>query len=207
VRDATAMAALLLPGWVRVVGTLLLLAVAGVLARGAVGGSGPSRTWHEVYAVTALAMALMFAANSMVGPGPNWAAVTVMVVGVVGVVLVAVRLVRDRASAPVLPWVIALVDVVILVYIQVPSPSRPIPVCVLFAAYLAVQVVARGLAAVRARRAVTPPVAPSYSLVGAAGGPASTPEQAAAPAVATRTAPTAAALSVLALAMLYMISI
>lgn len=204
-RDATAMAALLLPGWVRVVGTLLLLAVAGVLARGAAGSSGSLRTWHGVYAVTALAMALMFAANSMVGPGPNWAAVTVMAVGVVGVVFVAVHLVRDRGATPILPWVIALVDLVILVYIQIPSPSRPIPVCVLFAAYLAVQVVARGLATVRARRAVAPPVA--YSLVGAAGGPAPAAEQAAAPAVATRTAPTAAALSVLALAMLYMISI
>jgi hypothetical protein len=207
VRDATATAALLLPGWVRVVGALVLLAVAGVLVRRAAGSSGSSRTWHGVYAVTALAMALMFAANSMVGPGPNWAAVTVMVVGVVGVVLVAARLVRDRATAPVLPWVIALVDLVILVYIQIPSPSRPLPVCVLFAAYLAVQVVARGLAAVRGRHAVTAPVAASYSLVGAAGGPAPAPEQAAVPTVATGTAPTAAVLSVLALAMLYMISI
>lgn len=211
-RDATAMAALLLPGWVRVLGTVVLLAVAGVLAHRATRTSGGPRIWHGLYAVVAAAMALMFAANPMTGPGLAPAALIVLVVAVVGVVVVIGAMVaRRRSDGLSLPWVFALVDVVIVGYTQFPSPSRPIPVCVLFAAYLAVQVVVRAVAAVRARRRGAPMPAPTRSLVGAAGGPTSVERPSTSGAAADGSGrgdtATMAALAVLALSMLYMVSI
>lgn len=220
-RDASAMAALLLPGWVRVLGVVVLLAAAAVLARRAARATGTQRLWHAGYAGVAVAMALMFAANPMVGPGPSWSAWIVLVGAALALVaLTAFMVIHRRSGGLAPPWLFAWVDLVILGYIQVPSPSRPIPVCTLFAAYLAVQIVARALAAARARRRP----APARSLVGAAGGPDPAAEHATehttehateqAPAHAGGTGTdlrggvdTMVALSVLALSMLYMISI
>jgi hypothetical protein len=210
VRDASAMAALLLPVWVRVLGAVVLLVVTAVLARRAALATGPQRLWHAGYAGVAVAMALMFAANPMVGPGPSWSAWIVLVGAALALVALTAFMVLHRRSAGLTPpWIVAWVDLVILGYIQVPSPSRPIVVCTLFAAYLAVQVVARAVAAARARRRP----APARSLVGAAGGPdpAASEHASARPDDAGGDlrggADTMVALSVLALSMLYMISI
>jgi hypothetical protein len=202
------MAALLLPVWVRILGTVVLVLTAGVLASRAARTSGSARPWHGLYALVAAALALMFAANPMTGPGLSPPSLIVLAVAVVGVIAVIGRMVaRRRSGGATWPWAIALVDLVILGYIQVPSPDRPIPVCVLFAAYLAVQVVIRATAALRALRSRLP--APERSLVGAAGGPTRDEDTAGAPSGgdAAGGALTGLALAVLALAMLYMISI
>ncbi|NMO92260.1 hypothetical protein [Actinomycetospora sp. TBRC 11914] len=189
----------LLPVWARVVGVVLLLGVLAVLGRETARTSGPARRWHAVYVVVAAGMVLMYAANPLDTPGFSAAGLLVFVVALVGVVAVAVAAVRHRGAAA---WLVALADVVTLAYVQIPAAVRPVVVCVLFACYLAVQVGLRVTVAVRALRGA--PQRASRTLVDP-GGRTVPAEPDARPGRSDAVVPIA--LAVLALAMLYVLSV
>lgn len=219
--DVTMMAATLLPTPVRAFWAIVLTGVLAVFVRHAASSSsGDRRLWSGAYAVMTLGMIVMFLANPMTGPGPSPDAVAIMALAGVGALVVAAWMLAHReADGFSLPWTFTLVDLVILGYIQVPSPNRPIVVCSAMAAYLAVQVIARAVAAVRAGRDADARSDEVRGLVGAAAGPArDTPDrrgpQRPPRKGRTRTTSSArvpalvpASTSLLTLAMFYMISI
>ncbi|GAA4826889.1 hypothetical protein GCM10023201_12060 [Actinomycetospora corticicola] len=190
----------LLPTWWRAVWVVLLLGVLVVLALAAARVTGRPRAWHAVYAGAAACMVVMYAANPMDTPGFNGAALTVFVIALIGLATVVVAGFRGGITAP---WVIAVVDVVTLAYIQIPADVRPVIVCVLFACYLAVQVALRLTVAVRALRGA--PQRASRTLVDPSGRPTS--DGLAAPTTTRADAVVPIALAVLALGMLYMLSV
>jgi hypothetical protein len=193
-------AAELLPTWWRAICVVLLVGVVLVLGRAAGATTGGARWWHVTYAVAAAGMVVMYAANPMDTPGFNAAALVVFVVALVMLVALAVAAVRTRPTAS---WLVAAADVVTLAYIQIPADVRPVIICVLFACYLAVQVGLRLTVAVRALRGA--PQRASRRLVDPSGRP--TPDdQAGAPSRRTG-AVVPVALAVLALGMLYMLSV
>ncbi|MCD2193740.1 hypothetical protein LQ327_10160 [Actinomycetospora endophytica] len=193
-------AAELLPTWWRAIWVVLLLGVVLVLGRAAATASGPARWWHAAYVVMAVGMVVMYAANPMDTPGFNGPALIVFVIGLVGVVATAAMAVRARPPAS---WLVATVDMVTLAYIQIPADVRPVIICVLFACYLAVQVALRVTVAVRALRGA--PQRSSRRLVDPGGHPAS--DDAAVETSARADAVVPIALAVLALGMLYMLSV
>jgi hypothetical protein len=185
-------AAELLPTWWRVVCVVLLLGVVAVLGLRATRTTGPARWWHAAYAAMGVGMVVMYAANPMDTPGFNGAALVVFVVALAGIVALAAAAVLRRAAA----WLVALADAVTLAYIQIPADVRPVIICVLFACYLAVQVALRLTVAVRALRGA--PQRASRALVDPSGtvGPSRRAD-----------AVVPIALAVLALGMLYMLSV
>ncbi len=194
-------AAELLPAWWRAVWVVLLLGVITVLGLAAARTAGPARWWHATYAVVGAGMVVMYAANPMDTPGFNTAALVVFVVALVGLVALAIAAVRGGRAVLTAPWLVAAADVVTLAYIQIPAGVRPVIICVLFACYLAVQIGLRLTVAVRALRGA--PQRASRSLVDPSGRPAA---DAAEP--STRgDAVVPIALAVLALGMLYMLSV
>ncbi len=193
-------AAQLLPTWWRGVCVVLLLGVVGVLAWAAARSGGSARWWHVTYAVVGAGMVVMYAANPMDTPGFSRPALLVFAVALVGLVALGAAALRG-GRAVTAPWLVAAADVVTLAYIQIPADVRPVIICVLFACYLAVQVGLRLTVAVRALRGA--PQRASHSLVDPSGRPA---QDAAAP--STRAdAVVPIALAVLALGMLYMLSV
>lgn len=209
-------AAALLPTWLRAVWVVLLAAVVAVLALQAARTPAPARWWHTAYAVMGLGMIVMYAFNPMDTPGWDVSALLVLVVALIGVValVVATVLQRRRGGKAPASWVIAVVDMVTLAYIQIPADVRPVIICVLFACYLAVQVVLRVMVAVRAIRGA--PQRASRTLVDPGGliDPRGRAEPGGQPA-GEGTAPGQSraevivplALTVLALSMIYMLSV
>ncbi|HEY2191805.1 MAG TPA: hypothetical protein VGH76_05815, partial [Actinomycetospora sp.] len=114
----------------------------------------------------------------------------------------AVRGRRDDGRAAT-PWLVAVADTVTLAYIQIPADVRPVIICVLFACYLAVQVGLRLAVAVRALRRA--PQRASSALVDPTGHPA--PDDATGTPSCRTDAVVPVALAVLALGMLYMLSV
>ena len=142
----------------------------------------------------------MYAANPMDTPGFNPPALVVFVVALLGVVALATVALRNRGAAS---WLVVLADMVTLAYIQIPAAVRPVIICVLFACYLAVQVGLRLTVAVRALRGA--PQRASRALVEPGGRPVA---DAGTGAASSRTdAVVPMALAVLALGMLYMLSV
>jgi hypothetical protein len=188
----------LLPTWWRAVWVVLLLGVLAALALSATRVSGRARVWHAVYAGAAACMVVMYAANPMDTPGFGAVALVVFVVALLGLAGTAVLALRVRTAS----WAVAVVDLVTLAYIQIPADVRPVIVCVLFACYLAVQVALRLTVAVRALRGA--PRRATRSLVDPGGRPVS---DGAGPPAGRADAVVPAALAVLALGMLYMLSV
>jgi hypothetical protein len=192
-------AAELLPTWWRAIWVVLLVGVVLVLGRAAGATTGGARWWHVTYAVAGAGMVVMYAANPMDTPGFNGPALVVFVVALVVLVALAVAAVRTRPTAS---WLLAGADVVTLAYIQIPADVRPVIICVLFACYLAVQVGLRLTVAVRALRGA--PQRASRRLVDPGGRPASDDQVRPS---RRRDAVVPIALAVLALGMLYMLSV
>lgn len=192
----------LLPTWWRAICVVLLLGVAVVLGLRAARTTGPTRSWHAIYAIVAAGLVAMYAANPMDGPGFSTAALIVLVVALLGVVATAGGAVRHRGGATA-PWLVTVADTVTLAYIQIPAAVRPVSICVLFACYLAVQVRLRLAVAVRALRGA--PQRASRALVD----PAGRPVDEAGPDRSSRFADAVVpvALAILALGMLYMLSV
>ena len=198
-------AAELLPTWWRVVWVVMLLGVVAALSLLAARTTGPARWWHVAYALMGAGMVVMYAANPMDSPGFSAPALLVFVVALIGLAALLVAAVRRRRheGRVAASWLIAAADTVTLAYIQIPADVRPVIICVLFACYLAVQVGLRLTVAVRALRGV--PQRASRALVDPAGRPASDDVAAAPQSRADAVAPVA--LAVLALGMLYMLSV
>lgn len=197
-------AAVLLPTWWRAICVVLLLGVAIVLGLRAVRTAGAVRWWHVTYTVVAAGMVVMYAANPMDTPEFNPPALVVFVVALLGVVATAPEAVRRRHDGrAATPWLVAMADTATLAYIQIPADVRPVIICVLFACYLAVQVGLRLTVAVRALRRA--PQRASRALVD----PAGRPVDEAGPRRESRRADAVVpvALAVLALVMLYMLSV
>lgn len=197
----------LLPTWWRAVWVILLLGVATVTALRAARTPAPARWWYAAYAVMGASLVVMYGLNPMSTPGFSTPALLVFVVALLGVVALVVATIRQRRASGTTPtaWVIAVVDMVTLAYIQIPAAVRPIVVCILFACYLAVQVILRLTVAVRALRGA--PQRSSRTLVDPGGRVAGTPSAGTAPRPARADAVVPIALAVLALGMLYMLSV
>lgn len=197
----------LLPTWWRAVWVILLLGVATVTALRAARTPAPARWWYAAYAVMGASLVVMYGLNPMSTPGFSTPALLVFVVALLGVVALVVATIRQRRASGTTPtaWVIAVVDMVTLAYIQIPAAVRPIVVCILFACYLAVQVILRLTVAVRALRGA--PQRSSRTLVDPGGRAAGTPSAGTAPRPARADAVVPIALAVLALGMLYMLSV
>lgn len=133
-----------LPGWLRVGWVVVLAGVLGVHLGRAARQSGQRRWWHGSYALVTVAMIVMYLFDPLTLSGRGGVPVGVFVGAVVLLVLVAssTLLLWRREGRPNPAWVVATADVLTLAYLQIPAAVRPVVVCVVFAAYLAAQVVA-----------------------------------------------------------------
>lgn len=131
-----------LPGWLRVVWAVLLVTVAALHLGHVVVMSGQRRCWHAAHTAMAAGMAVMYLLPRMGHLGLYRAGLVLFVVAALALVVVTAE--SRRREGVVNPlWVASTLDMVIMVYMLL--PSRLAALTGLFVVYLAGQTVAWAL--------------------------------------------------------------
>lgn len=124
----------LLPAWLRVVWIVGFCAVAVLHLRHSRVMAGPLRYWHAGHVLMGVGMAYMYLPHSA-QPLPDGAGRIVFAVAAAAAAVAAVRSwFRDGALNPL--WILAVVEMAVMVYMFLPMGTRPLLLSYGLAAYL-----------------------------------------------------------------------
>lgn len=161
-----------LPGWLRLVWVVALAVVVHVHLWHAAAMHGQQRWWHTGHVIMAAGMIAMYA---FMMSWPSVMDVTLAVFSVMSAMVIATTVLWWRREGVVNPvWVVAAVDMLVMVYMSLPAWSRPSLLTWLLLAYLGIEALFwtfRVWAWLPVYRASGPAPTAYSSAVAASGGP------------------------------------